>query len=185
MKLEYKAVKIISNENLIDNVYKMVCECEYKGDKKIEPGQFYMLKHGDETLLPRPISISEKDDKTVTFVYIATGKATEAFSKLKSGDNINVTGPLGNGYSIDKIPKKVAVVGGGIGTAPLIELCKRIREKHKDAIIDVYAGYRDNVFLIDEFKRYSNSINITTNTGKYGHKGFITEIGRASCRERV
>ena len=172
MSTTYRKSKIVSNEKVIDNIYKMVCEDE----NSIKAGQFYMLKINGQTLLPRPISICEKNDGQITFVYAVVGKGTEEFSKLKAGEEIALTGPLGNGFNLDENLGKVAIVAGGIGTAPMVEVSKRLRDKNKDAVIDVYAGFRDDIYLTEELSKYADTVNITTNTGKHGHKGFVTEI---------
>lgn len=170
--MNYKKSKVLYNEKVVDNIYKMVCE----DTNEIKPGQFYMLKLNGQTLLPRPISICEKEDNKITFLYAVVGKGTEEFSKLNEGDYINLTGPLGNGFDLSKDLGKVAIVTGGIGTAPMVEVSKRLREKYKDAVIDVYAGFRDEIYLKEELLKYADSVNVTTNTGKYGHKGFVTDI---------
>lgn len=170
--MNYKKSKIIYNENVIDNIYKMICYEE----SDIKPGQFYMLKVNGETLLPRPISVCEKEGNNMTFLYAVVGKGTEEFSALKEGDYIDLIGPLGNGFDLQKTNGKVAIVAGGIGTAPMIEVCKKLKEKSSTSIVDVYVGFRDDVYLIDDFKKYSNNISITTNTGKHGKKGFVTDI---------
>lgn len=170
--MNYKKAKVLYNEKVIDNIYKMVCE----DDNEVKAGQFYMLKLQGQTLLPRPISICEKDDKTITFLYAVVGTGTEEYSKLKVGDYINLNGPLGNGFDLEKDYGKVALVCGGIGTAPMVELAKRLRNKNKNQVIDVYAGFRDNIYLTEELEKYADKVNITTNTGKHGHKGFVTEI---------
>ncbi|MDD6795012.1 MAG: dihydroorotate dehydrogenase electron transfer subunit [Clostridiaceae bacterium] len=173
MALTYRKSKVLYNEKVIDNIYKMVCE-----DKNtVNAGQFYMLRNDrGSVLLPRPISICEKHDNTITFLYAVVGKGTEEFSRLKDGDEISLTGPLGNGFNLEEDLGKVAIVAGGIGTAPMVEVVKRLRKKDKDAVIDVYAGFRDNIFLINEYSKYASNINITTNTGKHGHKGFVTDV---------
>lgn len=170
--MNYKKSKVLYNEKVVDNIYKMICE----DTNEIKPGQFYMLKLNGQTLLPRPISICEKDNNKITFLYAVVGKGTEEYSKLKEGDYINLTGPLGNGFDLSKDLGKVAIVCGGIGTAPMVEVSKKLREKNKNGIIDVYAGFRDEIYLKEELLKYADSVNVTTNTGKYGHKGFVTDI---------
>ena len=99
MNLTYRRSEILSNEKVIDNIYKMVCT----DNNEVKPGQFYMLKkEGSATLLPRPISVCEKEDGTVTFMYAVVGKGTEEFTKMKVGDEISLTGPLGNGFELEK-----------------------------------------------------------------------------------
>lgn len=170
--MNYKDAKVISNEKVIDNIYKMICEDE----NEVNAGQFYMLKLEGQTLLPRPISICEKEGNKITFMYAVVGKGTEEFSKLESGDTIKLTGPLGNGFDIPNINGKVAIVCGGIGTAPMLQTAKKLREKDSNMVIDVYAGFRDNTYLTEELQKYTNDVKITTNTGKVGHKGFVTDI---------
>lgn len=172
MSLTYRKSEILSNEKVIDNIYKMVCT----DTNEVKPGQFYMLKkEGSQTLLPRPISVCEKEEGTITFLYAAVGTGTKEFAKLKAGEEISLTGPLGNGFDLENLGK-VAIVAGGIGTAPMVEVAKRLREKNKDGVIDIYAGYRDNIFLTEEYEKYADKVMVTTNTGKHGHKGFVTEI---------
>ncbi|MGG7177051.1 dihydroorotate dehydrogenase electron transfer subunit [Clostridium paraputrificum] len=172
MSITYKKAKVLSNEKIVDGIFKLVCEDE----NDIKPGQFYMLKLDGQTLLPRPISICEKDGNKITFLYAVVGTGTEEFAKLRVGENINLTGPLGNGFNLEEDLGKVAIVAGGIGTAPMVEVAKNLREKNKSGLIDVYAGFRDDIYLIDELGKYANKVEVTTNTGKHGHKGFVTEI---------
>lgn len=172
VKMEYTKARILRNEEISNGIYKMVVE----NNQKINAGQFYMLKIDGATLLPRPISICEKNSDELVFVYAVVGKGTNEFAKLKNDDYINLTGPLGNGFNTDEELGRVALVSGGIGTAPMVELAKRLREKDRNRIIDLYAGFRDEIYLIDKLSDYVNKVSVSTNTGKYGHKGFVTEL---------
>lgn len=169
--MEYSKSKIISNESLIDGIYKMVVEEK----NSIKPGQFYMLKTYGETLLPRPISVSERDDNTITFLYAVVGTGTKDFSKLKAGDYIDLIGPLGNGFKTEGLGN-VALVTGGIGIAPMLEVAKDIKKINKENIIDLYAGFREDIYLVEDMRKYLDNVNISTDTGKYGHKGFVTDM---------
>lgn len=170
--MKYTSSKIISNLEISKGIYKMVVEEK----QQIKAGQFYMLKNNGETLLPRPISICEKEDNTITFVYAVVGTGTKEFSNLKEGDYIQLTGPLGNGFDLDVDFGKIALVSGGIGTAPMLELAKRLRSNNNDVVMDLYAGFRDDIYLVDEIKEYVDTAYVSTNSGKYGHKGFITDL---------
>lgn len=172
MAITYTSAKVISNKEISKDIYKLVVE----NKSSIKPGQFYMLKLNGETLLPRPISICEKNGDKLTFLYAVVGNGTKEFSRLKEDDQINLTGPLGNGFDLEKDYGKVALVSGGIGTAPMLELAKELRSKSNNKIIDLYCGFRDEVYLMDDLKPYVNEIKLSTNTGRYGHKGFITDI---------
>jgi len=172
MAITYRNAKVVSNKEISKDIYKLVVE----DDAEIKAGQFYMLKLNGTTFLPRPISICEKSENELTFLYAVVGNGTKEFTKLKEDDQISLTGPLGNGFDLEKEYNKVALVSGGIGTAPMLELAKKLRNRNPDQKIDIYAGFRDDVYLIDELKEYVNEVYISTNTGKYGHEGFVTDI---------
>lgn len=170
--MAYTKSKVLLNERIVDNIYKMVVE----DNNDVKPGQFYMLKLEGQTLLPRPISVCEKNDGTITFLYAVVGQGTKEYAVLEKGDYINLTGPLGNGFKIDENLGRVALVAGGIGTAPMLEVAKKLRENNNASKLDLYAGFRDEVYLIEEIKEYADEVYLTTNTGKYGHKGFVTDV---------
>ncbi len=168
VKENYRKGEIISNENLAKNIYKM----KVKGNFKGEPGQFYMLRgwEGLDPFLARPISINNMDGDIIEFLYEDRGRGTNLLSRLKSGDNLSLFGPLGN--SFDKIEgENIAIVGGGIGIAPLVYLAKSL-----DVNIDFFCGFRDEVYEIENIKQYVDNVFVSTETGSVGHKGFITEI---------
>ncbi|MEG2435310.1 MAG: dihydroorotate dehydrogenase electron transfer subunit [Ruthenibacterium sp.] len=142
-------------------------------------GQFFMLrawKADEAPLLSRPISVHDYDAKKgeITFLYEQRGLGTEKIAALKAGDLLQLTGPAGNGFPLEKCTGKVALVGGGIGIAPLLLLAKVLAEK--GATVDFYAGFRDIPYRADAFAAVCNSVNIATDSGKAGHKGFVTEL---------
>ena len=90
-------------------------------------GQFFTLRAwgADEApFLSRPISVHRwnPDSSTIEFLYQVVGEGTEKLAQLKQQDTFQLTGPMGNGFDVPDILskyKKIAVVGGGIGTAPM------------------------------------------------------------------
>ena len=166
---EYNSVKILENKKVSDGIYLMKLNTSLKG----APGQFYMLKVGNlDPLLPRPISIYDVEENEISFLYQVVGKGTEIMANKKVGERIEILGPLGNGFNIEG--KKVAVVGGGIGIAPLLYLCKKLKSKNKH--VEVFLGYRTKPYLTEEFEKIADKVSIATEDGSVGHKGYVTEI---------
>lgn len=172
MGITYKEARIISNDRVIDNIFKMTCE----DSNSVIPGQFYMLKAKGETFLARPISVYEKSPNSVTFLYAVVGKGTAEFSALKVGDTINLTGPVGNGFDVKSLCGKIALVAGGIGIAPFLEVAKALHQHDLVTTLDLYAGFRDTPYLISDFKPYVSAVHLASETGKEGYKGFVTDI---------
>lgn len=160
--------KIIENYLVVNRIYKLTVE--FEGD--INPGQFFMLKTLDNSfLLPRPISVNDFNDKTVTFMYRTEGVGTTKISTLKTGDELQLFGPLGNGFNLVELQGKTAIIGGGIGIAPLLYLSKKLGKK-----ADVYLGFKDCVYCIEEFEKYAAKTTVITEDGRVGEKGFVTEF---------
>ena len=95
-------------------------------------------------LLPRPISLCEidKEKGALRLVYRVTGPktGTESFSRLHAGAQLELLGPLGNGFPFEAAEgKKVFLMGGGIGVPPILELAKQMKCDKKQIV----AGYRD------------------------------------------
>ena len=151
--------KIIENAYVGEDMYLMKVQGEFKG----RMGQFYMLRAWDMyPTLSRPISIHDIDENSITFLYKVVGEGTKIFSRLTPGDEIKLEGPYGNGYQ--KVEGKVALVGGGIGVAPLYLVAKNIPN------CDAYLGFRNEPILIDKYEEVCD--NVKTAVGST----FVTDI---------
>ena len=151
--------KVIKNEYIGEDMYLMEVNGKFKG----EMGQFYMLRAWDNyPLLSRPISIHDINENSISFLYKVVGEGTKILSKLKVDDTIKLEGPYGNGY--EKVEGKVALVGGGIGVAPLYLVAKNIEN------CDAYLGFRNEPILIDKYNKVCNEVNIAVGDT------FVTDI---------
>lgn len=178
MELKYITSKVLSNEEIAKGIFKL----HIQGDFKVKPGQFYMLSAWEgEALLPRPISIHEVNEKGIYFLYEAKGRGTKILSRLHKDDSIQLLGPLGNGFDIDKIKGRIAIVSGGMGIAPIKQLVKSLIK----CKIDLYCGFRDNIYGLEGLEACTNNIYIATESGNIGQKGYITEAFNASKYDMV
>ena len=87
------------------------------------PGQFFMLG-APGRVLPRPMSLCQAPTGELSFLLEAVGPGTRALAVVEPGDEINVFGPLGNGYRLGM--ERPLLVGGGIGVAPLPYLAEAL-----------------------------------------------------------
>lgn len=170
-KFKEQAV-IIRQEEISYGIYSMWMKTEQIAEKA-KPGQFVSLYcHDGSRMLPRPISICEidKKDNALRIVYRVAGKGTEEFSRLSTGEHIEIVGPLGNGFPLKE--KKAFLIGGGIGIPPMLELAKQLNCEKQMVL-----GYRDTLFLQDEFKGLG-SMYVATEDGSYGTEGNVLDAIR-------
>ena len=169
--MKKETAKILSQNKIADGIYSMWIETS--AAKEAKPGQFIdVYVNDDSKLLPRPISICEVKDDSLRIVYRVVGGGTKIMSTYQEGDEIQVIGPLGNGF--DMRDGKAILVGGGIGIPPMVELAKNLSEKiGKENVISVM-GYRDELFLTDELEQFSTVV-IATEDGSTGTKGTVID----------
>ena len=137
------------------------------------PGQFVHIRANGFTLR-RPISICgiDKENGTLRIVFEIRGEGTAEIARLNKGDLIDMLAPLGHGFTVDESFGKVVLVGGGIGTPPMLPLANIYGEKAA-----VISGFRNAsaVILQDDFRRTGAETILCTDDGSAGIHGFVTQ----------
>lgn len=172
-KREKERAVVVSQEKIATDIYSLWLRTEAAVTAKA--GQFISMYTNDSgKLLPRPISICEidKENKQLRVVYRVTGEntGTEQFSKLTAGDEIEILGPLGNGFPLKE--KKAFLIGGGIGIPPMLELAKQLNVEKQ-----IVVGYRDELFLTEELSE-NGTVYVATEDGSAGTKGNVLDAIR-------
>jgi dihydroorotate dehydrogenase electron transfer subunit len=164
---------IISRINKItSSVVTLSFNSEYFS-KNLNPGQFVNIKIDNERshILRRPFSVSDINAKEITILFNIVGKGTFSLSEKKVGDDINIVGPLGNGFNYNSGITEAVIIGGGIGVAPFPFLIRKLVEKQKN--VNIYFGYKTKDEIIDF--GFEN-IHISTDDGSFGFKGNVIEL---------
>jgi dihydroorotate dehydrogenase electron transfer subunit len=112
---------------------------------------------------------------TVEIVFAAHGNGTEALSRLRPNDPVDVLGPLGRPFALPKQEVPCVLVGGGYGSAPLFGLAERLRERHCQVHMVLGAATASRLFGALEAKRAAQSVLVTTEDGSVGIRGRVTD----------
>lgn len=166
---------VIEQSEIADKIYSLWIQTN-KIAEEARPGQFLSLYSQDQSrMLPRPISICEIDREKghIRMVYRIAGEGTEEFSHRKPGEQLEVLGPLGNGFPLDTGKKRICLIGGGIGIPPMVQLARE-----SEGEVQIVAGYRDALFLTEELQQYG-SLYIATEDGSAGTKGTVLDALKA------
>lgn len=168
--------KILEMSQLSPVIYKMTLQSEYIA-QNASAGQFVNVKcsEGIQALLRRPISICsvDKNNNMVEIVFQIKGVGTELLAKKQPGDGVDLIAPLGKGFHVSGVHKKIIVVGGGIGIFPLLYILKEEKAAEKTAFL----GFRnkDYAVMLEEFSKACEHLCITTEDGSLGEKGLIID----------
>lgn len=141
------------------------------------PGQFVEIavEGSPTTFLRRPISINWCDtaENRLDLLIHIVGDGTRALSQLKAGDTLNCLYPLGNGFSVPAAPSKVLLVGGGVGTAPMLQYGKVLRENGHEPIFLLGGRSAKDILQLERFQKLGR-VYVTTEDATLGEKGFVT-----------
>ncbi|MDD2798677.1 MAG: dihydroorotate dehydrogenase electron transfer subunit [Bacteroidales bacterium] len=143
------------------------------------PGQFVEVKvdGSPTTFLRRPISINNIiEERNELWLLIQTiGDGTRTLSALKSGDLLNLILPLGNSFTLPENPSKsVLLIGGGVGTAPMLFWGKYLKNRGFEPNFLLGARSSKDLLQLEEFDKYG-TVFTTTEDGSAGEKGFVTQ----------
>ena len=173
MAEKFEEIAVVVDQNALGSgIYDLTLKTKNIA-KAAKAGQFVSVYSNDRSkLLPRPISLCgiDRDEDTIRLVYRVTGEntGTEEFSRLHPGIQVEAMGPLGNGFPLEEAEgKKVFLIGGGIGIPPMLQTAKELKAE-KTAVL----GYRDELFLNDEFEKYAD-VYVATEDGSAGTKGNV------------
>lgn len=178
--MKKEILTVISNRpvDALSKVYQM----ELSGcSEEQRPGQFVNIEL-DGLFLRRPISVCDWKDGVLTLLYKLVGKGTALMATLQPGARLDVLCSLGNGFDID-IPARPDIpaftrpllVGGGIGTAPLYLLARRLKERGVSPTVILGFNTASEIIYEKEFKALGLRTLVTTVDGSYGTPGFVTD----------
>jgi dihydroorotate dehydrogenase (NAD+) catalytic subunit len=181
-------------ENQLSGGYRIFSLLDREGPTP-EPGQFYMLaseqgwgEGGGRPYLPRAISVAEaapaKDGVRLDFLVEGVGPGTDRLCELEPGENVWVTGPLGNAFSTPKQVNPDAsgaiLVGGGIGIAPMAIWRRQLVEQ--GIPLRVLLGFRNQEHsgglneLFCSGGALCPDIRLASEDGHAGHQGYVTDL---------
>ncbi len=176
---KYLADLVVSaNEKLHPNYYLLKLTQDTPFPEML-PGQFVELKveNSPATFLRRPISINyiDKEKNELWLLIQVIGDGTKKLSELKNGEIVNLMYPLGNSFSIpkEKISKKLLLIGGGVGTAPMLFLGTDLKRFGYEPVFLLGARTSKDLLQLDMFQKFG-TVYTTTEDGSAGEKGYVT-----------
>ncbi len=160
---------VISNIELMPG-YHLICVDAPDIAATSQPGQFVTVRCREELTLRRPLSIHQiAKSGQVYFFFKVIGKGTAWLSLCRKGEKLNILGPLGNGFSIRPTSKKLLLVAGGIGIAPLTFLAQQALTQEKSVALLLGAHAKDELYPQKLLPSEIETL-ITTEDGSYGER---------------
>ncbi|MGL5721772.1 MAG: FAD-binding oxidoreductase [Brevinema sp.] len=151
-----------------------VLSVAWKGE--LLPGQFFMLHSPSHShVLPRPISTFDYDaiNGVLSFLITVRGEGTQLITALNEGDTLTFFGPLGNSFPTDFRSKRILLLGGMEGIAPMVEACKALKYNNEVTVCGGFKTQADQK-VMNYFNAYEDDINIYSSIEEDGN--LITSV---------
>ena len=167
--------EILLKQDLVPNIHLFKVRVPNVA-KKAQPGQFVVIRIDERgERIPLTIADWDREEGSVTIVFMEVGTTTHRLALLKAGDFItDFIGPLGLPTHIEKFGT-VVCVAGGFAVATIMPIARAMREKGNKVISIMGARSKNLIFWEDELRRVSDQLIVTTDDGSYARKGLVTE----------
>ena len=194
-------VEIVDNVKLARDTYRVRFTC-LEIARRIVPGQFLMVRLAglDDPLLGRPLALYDVvldaagQPTAIDVVYLVLGKMTSLLAHAKPGDELDVWGPLGNGFPPEPTDHLI-MVAGGIGQTPMLALGQEFlgRRKYGNPPRTVRAAKKVTLCYgvrtaelaagVDDFRAAGFDVRLSSDDGTLGHHGFVTKLLQEALAE--
>jgi dihydroorotate dehydrogenase electron transfer subunit len=190
MRLQTMAT-ITDHRHMAPDYGRMVLACP--GDyAAAQPGQFVMLGiGGQQLLLRRPFSIhrlmvAEDGSCEIAILYKIVGTGTAALARRPTGSQLDILGPLGQGFRTREKYRRMFIAAGGIGVAPMVFLLEHLARNHDLSTCDLFLGgrTREDLLCTDDFRRLGVRVHRSTDDGSDGAQCFLTHPLEIEAQER-
>ncbi len=161
------------NKKITDNLFELKL---VSGEKlpEMKCGQFVNLQLADKTKpLRRPFCLYKYDEFSITIIVMIAGEGTKQLSTIMAGKQMQVILPLGNGWTLTDEHKKIALIGGGVGGAPLLGVTQEYKGKEYRTFLGF--GSKEQMALVEDFEDACETL-ISTDDGSFGFKGYVSEL---------
>lgn len=167
--------QILLKEDLVANIHLFQIAAPNVA-KKAQAGQFVVIRIDEKgERIPLTIADWNREEGSVTVVFMEVGTTTHRLARLKEGDSIaNFIGPLGKPTHIDNFGT-VVCVAGGFAVATIYPIARALKEKGNRVISIMGARNKDLIFWEDKLRSASDQLIVTTDDGSYARKGLVTE----------
>lgn len=169
---------IRSNEKLNDQNHLIkITPADNEPLPEMSPGQFVqiLINNSPHVFLRRPISINfvDQEKQEIWLLIQRVGEGTTKMCDVTAGETMNLIFPLGNSFTMPEEKGKYLLIGGGVGTAPLLYLGKKMKEKGLKPTFLLGGRSGTDILQQSDFRELG-PVYTTTEDGSQGEKGFVT-----------
>ncbi|HEX77379.1 MAG TPA: dihydroorotate dehydrogenase electron transfer subunit [Dehalococcoidia bacterium] len=167
---------VLSNEGLTPGAYLLWLEAPEVAPHA-RPGQYVMVRCSSDhdPLLRRPLSVHRVEEERLALYFAVVGRGTEWLARRRPSDEVDILGPLGNGFKIEPHSRNLLLVAGGMGIAPLVFLAQKAAAEGYSPIL-IHGAPGALALYPQRLLPPRVDLRLATEDGSQGEKGLATEL---------
>jgi naphthalene 1,2-dioxygenase ferredoxin reductase component len=144
--------RVVGLENLTHDIKGLRLAIEAGGPIAFSAGQYAQLEFGPGLSRHYSMANTPGEPELVFHIRHMPGGRTSSHvaERLRVGDKVKVSGPLGVSYLRDQHDGPVLLIGGGSGLAPMQSILETLLGRGYDAPVTLYFGVRSERDLYHE-----------------------------------
>src|SRR5688500_1856696 len=168
--VEESICPVVAHEWVNDEYKHLVVKATPKS-LAARPGQFFHLlcpsPDEGELWFRRPQSVYRvaRSSERLEFLYKVVGRGTRGLARLEPGDNLNMVGPLGVGFTLRPEWKNVVVLGRGVGLATMAPISQMAGERGVRVTAILSARSPEMALAADLFENVGTVIKVLDTDG--------------------
>jgi dihydroorotate dehydrogenase electron transfer subunit len=177
-------VEVLRNERVAEGVGLLVLDAA-RIASQVRPGQFVHMRIATDAdfLLRRPFSVHRATGDRIEILYQVLGRGTRELALREPRDVMDAVGPLGSGWRIPEGVSHALLVAGGLGAAPLGMLAENLAAAGVAVSVAQGAPTADRLVARDLFESVARRVEVSTDDGSAGERGFVTAVSRRLLAE--
>ena len=178
-----RGFEVLEREQYAPDVFRLVVKAP-RIPPRAQAGQFIIVRVDEKgERIPLTLMDFSIERGSVDIVFQVVGTTTDKLSRLDVGDCLaDVVGPLGRPTEVENFGR-VACVGGGVGIAALYPIARAMVEAGNGVKVLLGSRDRDHLILLDLFEKLDAGLELATDDGSVGVKGFVTELLREAAEQ--
>ena len=169
----------MNRQQLAPDTWKLTLECPEIA-AAARPGQFVMasVESPDETpspILKRALAVYSTGHDSFSLLVRIEGDGTRKICQVAPGNRLNLVGPLGNGFDLERAAGTCSIIAaGGSGIASVYLLARELRNRGEEVCL-VYGGRsRPDLAGLEDFRALNIPLHTATEDGSSGYRGLVT-----------
>lgn len=168
--------RLLSNQPLMPGVHLLWLDApEVTGTA--QPGQFVMVACGPGLTLRRPLTVHRVEGEKVALLVRGAGRGTHYLCRRQPGETIDLLGPRGRGFQVEATSRRLLLIAGGMGIAPLVFLAERALSEGRGVVL-LHGAPATAALYPRGLLPPGVELHLATEDGSAGHKGMVTGLLR-------